>query len=358
MYDLTAADVGLLTVLTDLVSASTWDEARDVVDQNPVLLTDRALVLLDLVGSRIATPDNGDDIVRPLRRFLTRSREIGTVAAWEEHSGRRLPSWLTPYADRIESTEDVTAEVQAYEEILAHAEFVGLTPQLRAQILGRAASALLRRSEAGPQHDDIDRALQLLDEAGPLVPDDSEVGGEVLSHLLFGHVRRYERDGAERDLAMAMDVLRQEDRRDGHEVSDHIHYMATMGFALLDRYERHGLPASLNSAVRILQQAVDASTGDDPELPGRLDQLGGARLRLYELEGSADQLRRSVACLARAVEMTATSAPERPGRLSNLGNALLTRYERDGTPADLDAAIASGCDQETAPHRHLGSTAV
>jgi len=76
----------VMLALQEFIAAPTWEEARDILNAHPELMSTEALSTLD---SLIAEADAQDDqpsadALRMYRRVLERSRDLGIEAAWEE----------------------------------------------------------------------------------------------------------------------------------------------------------------------------------------------------------------------------------------------------------------------------------
>jgi tetratricopeptide (TPR) repeat protein len=331
----------ILSLLSHLGQLPTWSAACQEIGRHPELLTDDADDFLELLASKIddgsVEPGSDDDIVRGVQRYLRRIRRVGPAVAYAEETGA-LPSWLEPLSQRIEEAvggaNPVTAPVvDTFRTILAHPQFPGLRPALRAQVLGRTGAALAQRSDAEPAADELDEALTMVSAALTLVATGSPVGAELLDCMLVVLMVRYEHTGADTDLESALAVMERGGGRDPDQPNDRGHNLARLGSTLLERFVAEERAGSLIAAVNVLREAVELAGEHD--IAERLGDLGAANLSLYELTGSAEHLTASIEFLHRAREF----GPSDHAHLSNLGNALLTLYEHGGERADLDEAI-------------------
>ena len=85
----TSDDASLMRALGTLVQARTWYDAREIVQEHPELLTDRADYFLDIMVQEIHPDGEDPDVfLLSIQRFLRRSREVGVQTACREEMSR------------------------------------------------------------------------------------------------------------------------------------------------------------------------------------------------------------------------------------------------------------------------------
>ena len=76
----------VMLALQEFIATPTWEEARDILNAHPELMSTEALEIVDsLIAEADAQNDQPSaDALRMYRRVLERSRDAGIEAAWEE----------------------------------------------------------------------------------------------------------------------------------------------------------------------------------------------------------------------------------------------------------------------------------
>jgi tetratricopeptide (TPR) repeat protein/CHAT domain-containing protein len=215
--------------------------------------------------------------------------------------------------------------------LLDHSNQVGLLNNLGAMLR-------LRFKRTGAM-DDLNRAVEIVDQAVRATPLDHPDRAGQLSSLgnLLG--RRFERTGAMDDLNRAVEVADQAVSATPLDHPNRAGQLSNLGNLLGKRFERTGAMGDLNRAVEIANQVVDTTPLDHPDRAGWLSNLGRWLSRRFEWTGAMDDLNRAVEVANQVVNTTPLDHPDRAGQLSNLGNRLAKRFERTGAMDDLNRAV-------------------
>ncbi|MER5597332.1 CHAT domain-containing protein [Streptomyces sp. NPDC002265] len=203
--------------------------------------------------------------------------------------------------------------------------------------LTNLALALRHRFELSDEPADIDRAVELARRAADFGQSPDRLGnlGSILSS-------RYARGGRRQDLADAVEA-----GRAAVALSDHGHpgsslRLAQLSLSLRQLAELDACTGLLDEAVRHAEQAVAVVPDGHQEQPLRQVALGTAlQARHARLGGLAD-LERAVVLLRDAYARMPDTAVHRATCATNLSGALLRRFEATGHPLDLDDAVALG----------------
>ena len=227
----------------------------------------------------------------------------------------------------------------AWSRILKHAAFSSVAEGFRLAALHSAGGVFWRRYWAGGRLDDLNRALELWQQAVEATPPDSPDLPMYLSNLGIGLSDRFRRTGQEADLDEAIRMFQQAVEATPPDSADYSGCLINLGTGLSDRFRRTGQEADLDEAIRMFQQAVEATPPDSPDLPMYLSNLGTGlsdRFRRTRQEADLDE---AIRVYQQAVEATLPNSLDLLGYLSNLGNGLRDRFRRTGQAADLDEAI-------------------
>jgi CHAT domain-containing protein len=150
---------------------------------------------------------------------------------------------------------------------------------------------------------------------------------------------RYARTGEVDDLERAIEVYEQAVERTTTGSPDLPSILNNLANGLRDRYARTGKQDNLAWAIEVCKQAVEQTPSGSPDLPGYLNNLGTGLRTRYAQTGWLGDLERAIEAHEQAVEQTPSGSPDLPSRLNNLGNGLRDRYARTGELADLERAI-------------------
>ncbi|XRQ08752.1 CHAT domain-containing protein [Actinomadura welshii] len=245
--------------------------------------------------------------------------------------------------ERSGAVEDIDGAIEAGEQALRE-----MSPEHRGRMIALAnlsVALLSRHSFRGGT--DLNRALDLAEQAVAATPEGHPERPKYLSNFGSGLDYRFRETGARADLNRAVELK----RRAVEALPANSRYrpgvLANLGTALSSRFDLYGEPADLTGAVDALQQALDARPSNHPSRPADMSSLANAYRSRYEYQlrygtgADPDDLERAMRYASAAVDATPSGHPERPGRLGNLGNTLITRYEQHGDPEDVTAAEAA-----------------
>lgn len=186
---------------------------------------------------------------------------------------------------------------------------------------------------------DISQAIQNLQLAIQLTPDDHADLPVRLSNLGTAFLRRFERTGDLDDISQA---IKHQQRAIYLIPEGHSHLagqLNNLGNELLHRFERAGDPDDISQAIQNLQDAIRLTPDRHADLPVRLNNLGNALLRRFKHTGDVDVISQAINYLERAVHLTPDKHSGFPARLHDLGSALVTRFECTARLDDITEAI-------------------
>ncbi|KAK0303498.1 hypothetical protein LTR01_008053 [Friedmanniomyces endolithicus] len=246
------------------------------------------------------------------------------------------------------------------------------------------AESLLTRSSLRGHAPDLDVAIELLETAMPLFPDDQIHAGYCTLHYARALQHRFERDGDESDITLCVDLLEDlllrtsPDRRlfagyqrtlvislilrthatgsmndldqavnmlkseagriAGQEAAALSVYQ-NLGVALLTRFEMRGSYSDLAEARLAYQTALDQEAEGSLDYTLPLIGLANVALRSFQETDAGDELDDAVRLYERALSQSVAWENLRCARLASLGYALQLRYARNQAPADFDRCI-------------------
>ena len=155
----------------------------------------------------------------------------------------------------------------------------------------------------------------------------------------YAHLARYEREANDDDLDKAIQCLEEAEKQANKAPPARGPIMASLGRACLADYKRSAKGAQLDRAIAYLE----GSPLHEGE-PQVLNDLGEALLCLFERNGRPQVLERAMAYLRRALMLAPPGLPLRAAVLNNLGRAYLARHEWLGDKADLEQADHAFCE--------------
>src|SRR6185312_14564219 len=146
---------------------------------------------------------------------------------------------------------------------------------------------------------------------------------------------RFERTGRAADLDRAINLGEQALAATPTDHSDRPMYLYNLGIALHDRFERTGRAADLDRAISVGEQALAGTPADHPNRAARLSNLGLALQARFERTGGAADLDRASDLFEEAV--AATHPITRA--LFEEGMEVLRRASGTGDGTMLDEAV-------------------
>ncbi len=253
-------------------------------------------------GAEIRTPDDLERVLadRPdlAERLEAAARAMGAG------SGPNVPPEFADDLRQAQEAEErylrtgdrsaLDAAAAAWERILRHPAFPGSDERFQLAAMNDAGGVFLRRYWAAGRLADLNRALELWQQAVGRTPaDHPDLPG----------------------------------------------FLNNLGTGLRDRYARTGALADLEEAIGAYRQAVGRTPADHPDLPSRLNNLGTGLRARYARTGALADLEQAVGHWERAVALTPAGSPDLPMYLNNLALGLRDRYARTDQLADLKKAI-------------------
>jgi len=207
--------------------------------------------------------------------------------------------------------------------------------------LSNFGNALETRFEQLGNLKDIEKAISVHQMALNLTVDDHPEKPGRFSNLGNALARHFDRLGSLTDIDNAILSHQKAVNLTPNGHPDEPRCLSNLGNALQSRFIRLGSLADIDNAILSLQKAVDVTSDRHPNKPGRLSSLGNALgIRFGRFENLKD-IESAIVNKQKAVDLTPDGHPAKPRYLSNLGNALKTRFNRLGTLEDIDNAILS-----------------
>ncbi len=311
-----------------LSQARSTDDRRRVLQEHPELLSDRALTFLRLLGG-LQHDRDARVMMQDLFTLLRRARR-GANAPASEESEEVLQSGVEKLVG-YERTGDAR-DLAAAHAIFAKALQVDADPD-SPMLPYYHAVVLLRRFERDGAPRDLEEAIATMRRVLTLVVDGTQIEGAARAMLGAMLMRRAEVTGDLRDLddAVAAQRLAVTADADQQQLANRL---TTLGTSLVERFTLRGDAADLDEAERCYAEALEILPGA-PAILGAFARLCRAR---YTLSGDETWLDRAVE--AYGGEIAAEGPPlDTALALNNLASSLRDRYAARGDRADLDAAI-------------------
>ncbi|KAF9524207.1 CHAT domain-containing protein [Crepidotus variabilis] len=210
--------------------------------------------------------------------------------------------------------------------------------RLSAIDLFHTGTTLAERFEETGSMVDISNAIESLQSAVALLPEDHPLMPSSLANLGMALARRFERAGDLTDITAAIQHFQKsvELGADGH--ADMPSRLTNLGNSFLRRFERIGDLADISAAIEHFQNAVELTPEGDADMPSRLNDLGNMFLRRF-----------------RSVELAPDGHAGLSSWLSNLGRLFLMRFMETKRVGDCQAASLYYCFAAT---QNTGSPAV
>lgn len=282
-----------------------------------------------------------DAAIRALRQAAESLRET---------QARRAPTLdnlggaLAERFQKAGDPDDLDHAVGSFEEAVA-----ALPPDAPARpgsLANLAGTLLIRHDErsgpsAGGSSGDLDRAVDLLEEAERLLSPGSRLEPAVLGALTSAWRRRYQRTGAEADLEQAMRHGERAIAAARPGTPDRASHLVELAVVLQLRAHRTGAAEDQDRAVQLIRTAVAETPPGSFRIRDRVNNLDAALLERYLARGSQqdlDEALRSLTALTWPGEERLS--PNDASLLFNTANGLWIGYQRTGDLTALDQAIA------------------
>jgi tetratricopeptide (TPR) repeat protein len=170
-------------------------------------------------------------------------------------------------------------------------------------------------------------------------PIDHPFRAEFLSNLSVALTTRFQRTGAHADIDRAIEISEQAVRVTAGDDPGRAMRLANLAMALVARFEFTGTLADLDQAIQLTQQALGVAPTDGPERGVWMSNLCMLLRYRFERTDTLTDLDRAIDAGEQAVVATPPDEPNRANHLYNLAAALHVRFSRTGALADLDRAV-------------------
>lgn len=228
------------------------------------------------------------------------------------------------------------------DSLTCYSEAVELCPHthpLRYEVLTECSEALLQNFKDWGKREDLDRVFELLREALPLCPSESEDSARISQCFGTAYAIRFSQDGTPEDLdksiihhSSALEV-----RKPGHRTR-HLS-LCSLADTYAKRFNYTGDPEHLDTAILYCHEALNLHPPEHPDDSAFLTQLSNACLQRYNTRGNAEDLDRSIRFQREALNIQREGLVHRFSSLSNLGRALSIRFELRRDAEDAEDAI-------------------
>lgn len=243
----------------------------------------------------------------------------------------------------FEHTHDLDVAVYA----LAAAESAVKTAEARKDVEEMAFSSntlariLGRRSEQTGNAEDLDRAIGVLTDTVPQIPQDSTNYGVGLGYLANLLGIRFEQQGAVDDLSASISYTKSVLRLMSNDDCDRPVQLYNLANRFAEQAQYSGVLSNLDAAIGYGRQALRLAGRDHPErtnwLRGLSQFLG---MRFVMGSKNPKDLRRAINLCRQAAKVVNCNDMQMRAALANaLSNLLKKKYKQDGEPADLNEAI-------------------
>lgn len=241
-----------------------------------------------------------------------------------------MGNMLSNRFDCTESIEDLNRAIDLYDE----ASQASLDDAHRAIPSKNLAGSLLTRHENTGSIEDIHRAIDLTNEMLEFHPHRPS----VLHSLGRGLLLRFKRIGSMKDLNCAIEALDEALRSLSVDYPfETSTLLSNLALCLDYRFGRTGSMEDLNRAVDLGHEAVEVSL-NKRRRSFSLFLLGISLRHRFDRTGSVKDLNRSIQVNTEALDST-PSKLVRAGILNNLGRGLSNRFKCTGSIEDLESSI-------------------
>ena len=186
---------------------------------------------------------------------------------------------------------------------------------------------------------DLEQSIQLCETAVHQTSEGSPDLPARLTNLGHGLSARYRLTGRQEDLEQSLSAYEEAVDKTPPDNPGLPSHLSNWGSALEDYYHHTGQLSDLERALRAYVEGIGKTPPHSPDLPMYLNNFGNGLRNYYLQTNRLDILNDAIACCEQAVTATASDSPDQPGYLTNLGNALRNRYGHAGSLEDLDRAI-------------------
>ncbi|KAG8784782.1 hypothetical protein FRC12_018295 [Ceratobasidium sp. 428] len=160
-----------------------------------------------------------------------------------------------------------------------------------------------------------------------------------LNNLGLSYQSRFEYLGDLDDLEKALEYIQQaiQIARDNHPSKPK--WLSNLGISYHSRFELLGNSNDLEKSINCKKEALLATHDGDPDKPAYLGNLGISYQTLFEIRGYIKDIDEAISYTGQAIALSDDDHIHRPLWLNNLGSAYRCRFERLGEISDIDQAI-------------------
>jgi CHAT domain-containing protein len=251
---------------------------------------------------------------------------------------------------RFEAKGD-SADMDAAVELSEAAADAARSHPDRVRLLANLAQALWQQALGKENHDELTRAINLMDRLLGEPNTAPEIRPGLLGNLSGMLLDRYERTGALRDLDRAVEAGQDAVAATARNDSGWAGRCHNLAVALRTRHIRYGRADDLNEAIRLHEQALSAPVTDAIDRPALLTSLANSLRSRHDAAVNAEDLRSARTLYVQALDLLTPDTPERAGVMNNLAAVLaqLSVETDEDTLIDEAAEWASLAVQSSAP---------
>ncbi len=248
----------------------------------------------------------------------------------------------TEAKDRYTSTGDagdVDIAVAAWQRVINHPAFSRTPQDFQQAALNHFGVSLLNRYTTTHNREDLDKALDVLQDSVERTLPDSSYLADRLGSLAQGLMALYDLTG---DLPTAEQVIEKAGRAVQLSAPNSEHLPVHLDLLLsawMTYYRRTNKLEDLEQVIEAYRKAVELTPSTSPDLPLYLHTLGANLADHFERTRKPEDLNESIACYKRAIDLFSPDSPEQAISLGGLGTSLRLRYEYLGKPKDLEEAL-------------------
>lgn len=340
----------LMNVIKTLLASSTNEEAVEVIQKHPELLSRQADTILKILieqSNQAQTRAILQSHRQNLQQVLCYHQALQHIRQTSKNGG--IPPHFQTALDQAESAEtryrqtgDLAAldeSIAAWERILQHPDFATVDAKFRAKVLNNSPSTYSLRYQARGDLSDLDRALSAWQTLVTTTPPESPHLPGLLNNQGNGLLDRYKHTGNPADLQVSIDACQRAVQLTPENAPNFPTYLSSLSTGLSTRATRTGNLADLQAGIAALQQAIKLTPEDSPDLAMYLNNLGIALTNRATRTGDLSDLQTGIKVLQQAVQLTSQNSPNLPSILNSLGNALRVRANRTENLSDLQAGI-------------------
>ncbi|MED5803055.1 CHAT domain-containing protein [Gordonia sp. Z-3] len=201
-----------------------------------------------------------------------------------------------------------------------------------ASTLRDAADHFGDRSLLGEGVREVQRALELCPEPGPVRAEALRSAGNLFRDLFMA-------EGNRTDLDLAITMAKESLDLTPEDNANHAVRQTNLAVVLSDRYTERATIADLDEAIRLYRKALEAPEPVPRRIAERQNDLALALRDRYMTSYDDNDLTEALELAEMSVTNTAEESSAWPGYATNFANALIERYEVTENIGDLERAI-------------------